>query len=86
MEFGVTVLLRPEVEGNRGEFIHYGVGQAVLREIDGLNVGVAGVAALHAYMSELVSLIDRKFGLVLLAASGADDAAEFPLAQTETTD
>jgi hypothetical protein len=39
---------------------------------------VAGIAALDSHV--------RKFALVLLAASGTDDATELPFAKTETAD
>ena len=82
MEFHITVLLRPEVERDRGEFVNQRVGQAVLGEIDGLDVIVAGVAAFDAYVRELFSCIDGKFGLVFLAAPSANDAAKLPFAET----
>ncbi len=45
---------------------------------------MAGIAALHSQVGELVSGVNREFGLVFLAASGTEDAAEFPFAETET--
>ena len=47
---------------------------------------MAGVAAFDSHVRKLVGGIDRKFGLVFLAACGTDDAAEFPFAETETAD
>lgn len=47
---------------------------------------MASVAALDSHVRKLVSGIDRKFGLVLLATSGTDDATEFPFAKTKTAD
>ena len=85
-EFGVPVLLCPEVEWDRGEFIHHWISQTVLREVDGLDVSVAGVAALDAYMGKLFGSVDREFHLVFLAASSTDDAAEFPFAETKPAD
>ena len=86
MEFGVTALLRPEIEWDRGEFVDHRIGQAIFREINRLKVDVAGVAALDAHVGKLISSIDREFGLVFLAASSTDDAAELPFAQTQTAD
>ena len=86
MELGVSALLRPEVERDGGEFVDEGVGEAVFAEVDGLEVGVASVAALDADVGELLGGIDRKFGMVFLVAAGADDAAELPLAETESAE
>jgi hypothetical protein len=86
MELGVSTLLGPEVEGNRSEFVDQRVGEAVLAKVDGLEVSVAGVAAFDADVWELVGGIDRKFGMIFLVAAGADDAAELPFAETESTE
>ena len=86
MEFGVAVFLRPQIERDRGEFVDQGVGEAVLSEIDGLDVGVAGIAAVDPHVGELVSGVNRQFGSILLTASRTDDAAKPPFAQTETAD
>ena len=47
---------------------------------------MAGVAALDSNVRKLLGGIDRKFAWILLAASGADDATEFPFAKTEPAD
>jgi len=86
MELGITVLLRPEIEWDGGEFIDEGVGEAVLGEVDRFDVGVAGVAALDADMGELFGSVDRELGVVLLTASGTNDAAEGPLGEAETAE
>lgn len=86
MELSVSALLRPEVEGDRGEFVDERVGKAVLAEVNGLDVGVACVAALDADIGELVGGIDRQLGVVFLVATGADDAAKLPLAQAESAE
>ncbi len=80
------MLLRPEIEWNRSQFIHQRVRQAVLCKIDGLDIGVAGIAALNADVGKLFGSVDRKFGLVFLAASRADDATEFPFAEAKAAD
>ena len=86
MEFGVFVLLRPEIERDGGEFVDQGVGEAVLGEVDSLYVGLAGVAALHADVREFFGRVDGKFCMVFLAASGTDDAAELPFGEAETAE
>jgi len=83
MEFGVSVLLRPQVKRNGGEFVDEGVGKAVLGEVNGLHVGLASVAALDADVREFFGGVDRKLGVVFLAASGADDTSEFPFREAD---
>ncbi len=84
MEFGVSVLLCPQTERDGRQFVDEWVGKAVLGEVDGLDVGAANVAALDADVGELGGGVDRKLGVVFLAASGTDDAAELPLREAET--
>lgn len=86
MEFGVTVFLRPQVERDGCEFVDQRVGQAILREVDRLDVSMAGVAALHSHMGKLFGSVDRKFGLVFLAASRTNHAPECPFGTTESAD
>jgi hypothetical protein len=86
MEFGVSVLLRLEVERDGGKIVDEGVGEPVLGEVDGLDVGLAGVAALDADVGEGIGGLNRKFGMVLLAASGTDEAAELPFGEAETAE
>src|SRR5271169_2065516 len=83
MDFGVSVLLRPEVEWNGSEFVDEGVGEAVLGEVDGFDVGLAGVATLHANVREFSSGVDRQLGVVFLAASGTNEASELPFGQAD---
>ena len=80
------MLLRPEVEGDAGEFVDERVGEAAFGQVDGLDIGVAGVAALDANVGESLGGVDRKFGVVLLAAAGANDAAELPFGEAETAE
>ena len=78
MKLGVSVFLRPEIQRDGGEFVDERVGQTVLREVNRLDVGLAGVAALDADVGECFSGVDGKLGVIFLAAPGTDDAAEFP--------
>jgi len=86
MEFIVSVLLRPKVEWDGSEFVDERVGQAVFAEINGLEVGAAGIATLDTDVGELLGGIDRQFGVVFLIAARTDDAAELPLAKAESTE
>jgi hypothetical protein len=84
MQFGVSVLLRPQVERDRGQLVDEWFGEAVLGEVDRLHVGVAGVAALDADVRQFFGSIDRELGVIFLTASGTDNATELPLCKTET--
>src|ERR1022692_4060092 len=86
MEFCISVLLRPEIERDGREFVDQRDREAVLGEVDRLDVGLAGVAALDTDVGELCGGIDRKLGVVFLTASGADDAAELPFGEAETAE
>ncbi|MGA7931112.1 MAG: hypothetical protein WCA20_34600 [Candidatus Sulfotelmatobacter sp.] len=59
MEFGVSVFLRPEVERDGGKIVDEGLGEPVLGEVDGLDVGLAGVAALDADVGEGIGGVNR---------------------------
>src|ERR1019366_6506183 len=85
LELCVSLFLRPEIERDRGNFIHHRIGQSVASEVHGLDVVPAGVAAFHAHMFELLRRVDRKFRVVLFSASRTNDSPELPLAQTERT-
>jgi hypothetical protein len=86
MEFGVSVLLRPEIERDGCEFVDEGVGEAVFCEVDRLDVRLTGVAALDTDVRELLGCIHRKLSVVFLTASRADDAAELPFGEAETAE
>ena len=86
MESGVSVVLRPKVERDGGEFVDERVGEAVLGEVDRFGVGVADVAAFDADLGKLFGSVDRKLGVVFLTAPGTNDAAEFPLGEAETAE
>ena len=78
------MLLRPEVERDGGKFVHQRVSEAVLSEVDGLDVGAAGVAALDTDVGQLGRGEDRKLGVFFLAASGADEPAKLPFREAYT--
>src|ERR1019366_8632327 len=85
LELCVSLFLRPEIERDRGNFIHHRISQSIASQVHRLDVVPAGVAAFHAYMFELLRRIDRKFRVVLFSASRTNDSPELPLAQTERT-
>src|SRR4029077_5241774 len=65
LQLGVAVLAGPEVEGSGGEFVDHGLGVAVFCEVDGLDVGLAGVAAFDANVVELAGRVDSQLLVVL---------------------
>jgi hypothetical protein len=86
MEFGVSVLLRPQVKRDGGEFVDQRVGESVLGEVDALDVGLAGVAALDSDIGQLGGGVDREPGVVFLAAAGTNEAAELPFGEADATE
>jgi len=86
MQFGVTVLLCPQIKRDGGQFVDQWIGEAALGEVDALDVGLAGVAALDADMGQLGGSVDGKLSVVFLTAAGTDEAAELPFGKTETAE
>jgi hypothetical protein len=86
VDFGVAVFSCPQIEWNCCQFVDQRVGEAVFREVHGLDVDLTSVAALDPHVRELLRGRHRKSGLVFLSASGTDNAAEFPFTKTETAD
>src|SRR5450759_4029 len=85
LELCVSLFLRPEIERNRGNFIHHRISQSIASQVHRLDVVPSVIAAFHAHMFELLRRIDRKFRVVLFSASRTNDSPELPLAQTERT-
>lgn len=83
MQLGITVFSCPEVKGSRRDFIDHGVCAAARGQVNGFDVRLAGVAALHANVGKLGRGIDRKPVVVFLCAVGTEDAAKLPFAKTE---
>ncbi len=86
IEFGVSAFLRPEVERDGGKFIDDGVGESVLGEVNGFQVGPACVATLNANVRKGLGSVNGKLGVVFLAATGTHDAAKLPLGEAEATE
>ena len=80
------MLLRPKIERNGSQFVDERLGQAVLRHIDGFDIGVASIAAFDPNVREGIRGIDGKLGMIFLSAAGADDPAELPFGEAETTE
>src|SRR6266496_2457006 len=86
LQFGVAVLAGPQIERSRSEFVDHWLGAAVFREVDGLEVCLAGIATFHANVVEVAGRKDREILVVLLAASGTYDSAKLPFGKAERAD
>jgi hypothetical protein len=51
--------LRPEVEGDGGDLVYYGLREAALGQVYGFEIALAAVAALHADVGQFISGINR---------------------------
>ena len=79
------MLGRPEIERHRCHLVHQRNGVAVDRQINRLEVVMAGIAGFYADSREIFRRIAGKFFVVSLPASGTQNAAELPLCQTKRT-
>jgi hypothetical protein len=80
---GVVVLDGPEGEGKCGEVVDERDGVAIGGQVDGADVGVTGFTGFYTDVRKLLGNVDRELGFRLLAAGGAEDAAEFPFLGAE---
>jgi len=85
-ELGVAPLVCPQSERDGGEFIHLGDRQAVLGEIDGLDVPPASFAGFYADMLELRSHVDTQSLIAALLARRARDSEIIPLRRAKRAD
>ena len=77
------MLVGPEGEGKGGEIVDDGDSVAVLGEVDGAEVELAGVAGLDAYVGKLLGDVDGQLVFGFFAASGAEKASKIPLAHAK---
>ena len=85
MQFGVAMLTRPEIERNGCQFVYERLGAPIFREIDALNICLAGVARLDPNVIEFASREHREMLVVLLAASRTNDPPKLPFGEAEGT-
>ena len=85
MDARVMMFLGPERQRDCRQVVDDGNCVAVLGEVDGAEIGVAGVAALDADVWELLRYVHRKFFLILFAAGRAINATKIPLLQAKGT-
>ena len=76
----------PQVQNDRGQFIHFGDGAAVPGKVDGLEIDAAGVARFDADVRKLFSGVDGKLFLVFFAAVGTQEAAILPFGEAEAAE
>lgn len=84
LKFSVSVFLCPKVEWDRSKFVNKRYREAILSQIDRLDICLAGIAALDANVRKAIGGINGKLSMILLAASGTNHAAELPLSQAES--
>src|SRR5260370_30938374 len=83
MEFGISALLRRKVQWYRSKFVDERLGKAIPGQVDRLDVGLAGIAALDADVGKRFGSVHGRLGMVFLAASGTNDAAQLPFPKAE---
>jgi hypothetical protein len=85
-EAGITFLVSPDGQRNSRQFIDCRYRFSVLRHIDALDVGLAGVAGFDANVIGIFDQKDRKLFPVLFAAVGAFDPAKLPFGGAQRAD
>jgi hypothetical protein len=83
MELAVSALLSPKIERSGSDFVDHWVCVAALGKIYALDVGLAGITALHSNMGKLARGVYRKPLVIFFATIWAGDAAEVPFGKTE---
>lgn len=83
MQFRVSVIGGPKIQGDGGEFVHNRDGTTVFGEVNCLDIGVTSVAGFEAYVREFPGGIDGELMHVLFATSGADNPAKIPLVRAQ---
>src|SRR5207302_720870 len=86
LQLGVAILLRPDLQRERGKLIDHGDGQAVFGEVHSIDVGLARIASLDAHMFKLAGGVRREFVKPFFAAGRAYDPAVIPLGEAERAD
>ena len=76
----------PQVKDDRGQFIHFGDGAAVLSEVDGFEIDAAGIARFDANVRKFFGGVDGKLFLVVFAAVGTQEAAILPFGEAEAAE
>jgi hypothetical protein len=83
MQLGVSALLRPKIKSSGSDFVDHWVCVAALGKIYALDVGLAGIAALHPNLGKLARGVYRKVLVIFFAAVWTCDAEEVPFGKTE---
>src|ERR1700693_1455419 len=86
LQLRISVLLRPEIERNRGDLIYDWLGQPIPGEVHRLQIGLASVTTLHAHVLEFGGGGNREFAVILLAATRAQNSAKLPFGKTKRAD
>ena len=79
MDAGIALLCGPQRKRHGGDVVDDRNGVAVFGEVDGAEEVLAGVAGIHADVRKLFGDVHRQLCLAGFTATGAEDAAKFPL-------
>ena len=86
LQLPVTVLDRPQIQGNCRQLIHNRNGQPCLCQVDALQVGVAGVANVHADVADFRRGLKCHLRLSFFSARRTINSSKSPLVRAEHTD
>ena len=78
----IAALTRPQIERSRGDFVDERRRAPELREIDSLNIMLAGVTGFNANVIVFRRVEISEPGRAFFPATGADDSPERPRRQT----
>ena len=83
LDAGIALLRGPQRKRHGCDVVDDRNGVAVFGEVDGAEEVLAGVAGIHADVRKLFGDVDGQLCFARFAATGAEDAAKFPLVRAE---
>src|ERR1700722_7299416 len=83
LELPVPMLPRPQVKWECCQLIHDWDSESGLRQIDTFQVGMARIADVNAYMSDLGSRVISHLRLSFFSAGGTVDSSKIPFVSAE---
>ncbi len=85
LDFPVVMLCRPQIQGSRCDFVNYGHGVTIHRQVHGLEVMVTGVTSFHPYSGDAFRGIARQLLVVLFATGWTENPAKLPFGHAKRT-
>lgn len=86
LDFPVVMLRRPQIQGSSSNFVNYGHGVTIHRQVHGLEVMVTGVTRFHPDSRNAFRGIPRQLLVVLFPTGWAQNPAKFPFRHAERTE